>query len=93
MKKCLKIVIIGQGKEHVFFAQVQKHAQAHTIEGALHNEDGGNIVIHACGTTEKLDAFIDNLYQGAPNYLVTDLVAEPVTTQKDYRNAFRIIEN
>ncbi|MFA6526929.1 MAG: acylphosphatase [Candidatus Babeliales bacterium] len=93
MKKYLKIVITGQGKEHAFYELIQKYAHSSLIEGALLNENDGNIVIHACGTTEKLDAFIDKLYQGAPTYKVTDLIAEPLNTQKDYRNAFRIIEN
>lgn len=93
MKKCLKIVIAGRGQEHAFYGLIQNHAQSCMVEGVLHNKEDGNIVVHACGTTEKLEAFIDKLYQGAANYTVTDLVAEPLQTPRDFRNSFRIIEN
>lgn len=93
MKKCLKIVINGHGKAHAFYELIQKHAHNGSIEGALIDESDGNIIIHACGAIDKLDAFIDKLYQGAQSYAVNDIAAEPLTTQKDYRSTFRIIEN
>jgi acylphosphatase len=93
MKKCVKITITGHGTESSFHAHVQKYAQTFLIEGFLQNDIDGSIIIHACGFIEKLDSFIDVLYQGTSSFKITQLIAEPLIAVKDYRHAFRIIEN
>jgi acylphosphatase len=91
MKQSVKIVVKGvvQGVFYRVFAQ--KQAEQFGIEGTAQNSDNGSVVIYASGFSEKLDEFIDSLYQGSSKSTVQDVIVEPLLTKKDFRGVFRVI--
>ena len=93
MKQCLKIIVSGKFPGETYQTYAQKHAISLSIEGTLQQAENNTFVIQACGLAENLDTFIDFLYKSPAAAKVTDLVAEPLISAKDFRGAFRIIEN
>jgi acylphosphatase len=91
MRKCLKISVSGRVQKVAYRSFAQKSALALNIEGTVQNSDNGDVVIHACGTTEQLDAFLDLLYKGSPLSRVEDINTEPFTEDKHFRGVFRVI--
>jgi hypothetical protein len=49
------------------------------------------MVIHAVGTSEELDNFIDHVYQGSVQSVVDEVAIEIAQPGRDYRGVFRII--
>lgn len=91
MRKCLKIKVSGKVQDSAYKSLAQKHAQNLGIEGTVQNSEDDCIVIMACGPSDNLDKFIDVLYKGTADSRVTNLVAEPFLSEKDFRSVFRII--
>lgn len=92
MRRCVKIKVIGkvQGVSYRHFAQ--KNASKLGIEGTIQNlEDRKSVLIFACGISDKLDDFIDELYKGTPKSKIEDLITEPLMQEKSFRGIFRII--
>ena len=93
MKKCLKITVSGKLQGEAYLSYAQQQAQTLGIEGTLQKNTDGNVIIHASGTAENLDQFIDFLYKGTTKSQIADLIAEPYLNHKDFRGTFRVIEN
>jgi len=92
MKQCVKIHVMGKVQGVGYRSYVQKYAQKLAIEGFVQNLDDGAVTILACGTSDKLDQFIDEVYKGSASTKVQDVAVEPVMQIKDFRGVFRIIE-
>jgi len=91
MKRCLKIKVTGK-VQGVFYREfAQKSAQKLQIEGTAQNMEDSSVLIQVCGTSEKLDDFIDELYKGSKQSKVDDVETEPLIQEKDFRGVFRII--
>lgn len=91
MKKCSRIIVKGNVQGVFFRDFVKQQAQDLNIEGTVQNAHDGTVIINACGTTDKLEDFIDALYQGSPKASVEEVAEEPMTQTKDFRGVFRII--
>jgi acylphosphatase len=91
MRRCLKIRVTGKVQGVAYRAFAQKSAHDLGLEGTIQNEENGNITIYTCGPSEKLDKFIDALYQGTPAAQITDVLTEPFVNEKNFRGVFRII--
>lgn len=93
MRKCLKIQVSGKVQGVAYRSTAQKNAQILGIEGTIQNAEDGSVMIFACGSSEKLDKFIDTLYLGTTTSQISDLIVEPFINEKNFRGVFRIIEN
>jgi acylphosphatase len=92
MRRCLKIKVIGKVQGVFYRDFAQKSAAKLQIEGTAQNSiEATSVIILACGSAEKLDAFIDELYKGSPKSKVENIVVEPLQQIKDFRGVFRII--
>jgi len=91
MRRCLKATVFGKVQGVSYRAFVQKHAQILGIEGTIQNDEHGNVIIYACGRSEKLDNLIDLLYKGPSHASVQDVLVEPFMSEKDFRGVFRVI--
>ena len=92
MRKCLKIKVMGKVQGVLYRHFVQKNAEKLSIEGTVQNlEDGRSVLILACGIADKLDDFIDALYEGSEKSKIEDLTTEPLAQEKNFRGVFRII--
>ncbi len=92
MKRCLRIKVTGKIQGVFYRRFAQKNAEKLGIEGTIQNlEDGKSVLILACGNSEKLDDFIDTLYEGSSKSKVENVSAEPLRPKKDFRGVFRII--
>ncbi len=90
-KQCLKITVSGNVQSVGYRAYVKQQAEKLAIEGTAQNAEGGVVIIFACSNTETLDSFIDVLYEGPQDASVSNVVAEPLVVQKEFRGVFRVI--
>jgi len=91
MKRCSKITVKGKIQGVSYRDFVKKHAQKLEIEGTVQNSDEGTVIINVCGSSDKLEDFIDLLYQGPPKAKVEEVREEPISHGRDFRGVFRII--
>ena len=91
MKQCTKIKVTGTVQGVFYRDFVKKQASKLEIEGTVQNNKDGSVVINACGLTEKIDLFIDSLYDGPPKSQVEDIFIEPMIERREFRGVFRII--
>ena len=91
MRRCSRIVVRGKVQGVLYRDFVKKSAQVLDIEGTVQNANDGSVIINACGTKEKLDDFIDSLYEGPKKSQVQQVEEEPITHGRDFRGVFRII--
>ncbi len=91
MRKCLKIKVMGNVQGNSYRSYIQKTAQKHGVEGIVQGAEDSSILIYACGYSDKLDMFIDDLYRGNAEGGIKGLIAEPFVKEKDFRGVFRII--
>lgn len=91
MKQCLKITVSGtvQGTGYREFAK--KVAMKLLIEGTAQNQEDGTVIIYACGDSNNLDTFIDELYKGPKKAHVKNINVEPLIAEKSFRGVFRVI--
>lgn len=92
MKQCVKIRVLGKVQGVGFRKFTQKQAQSFQIEGYVQHLDDGVLTIWACGPTDNLDKFIEQVYKGPATSSVQDVTVEPCASGKDFRGVFRIIE-
>lgn len=92
MKKCLKITLVSNNIDGGFRDSVQTIARRLEIEGTVQHIEPNEIIIIACGSKEKIDAFLDNIHQGCGVTVPEDVQIEPFLKEKDYRGIFRILE-
>lgn len=92
MNKCVKITITGQLHEGFLTTVIQKHARKLSIEGTANLMPPNKAKIIACGTKENVDDFVDTIHKEAAHLPIEDIEVEPFLRDKDYRDAFRVIE-
>lgn len=91
MKQCLRIKVFGQVQGIGYREFAKKAAHKLEIEGTAQNIEEEYVMIYACGDSNKLDAFIDELYKGPKNAQVKNIEVEPLVLEKDFRGVFRVI--
>jgi acylphosphatase len=91
MKQCLKIKVFGQVQGTGYREFAKKAAHKLEIEGTAQNIEDGSVVIYACGDSNNLDSFLDELYKGPKNAHIKNIEAEPFLSEKDFRGVFRVI--
>ncbi len=92
LKKCIVVQVYGKVQGVGYRSFVQKEATALGIEGTIKNNPDGSVIIHACASSELLEAFIDIVYKGSKQSAVTEVVQKPVISEKSlFRGVFRII--
>ena len=91
MNRCLKMIITMDKWESSWNNDIQKQAKKFEIEGLMQLVGDNQLRIVVCGKSEKLDDFIDYLYDFflTINARVEEL--EPFIKERDYRGIFRII--
>ncbi|MFA5075283.1 MAG: acylphosphatase [Candidatus Babeliales bacterium] len=91
MRKCLKIKVTGKVQGVGYRSFLQKHAIKLGVEGTIQNREDGSVFILACGTSDKLDDFLDSIYEGSKQSKIKDVIVEPMVPEKDFRGVFRVI--
>ncbi len=91
MKRWVKITVFGFLQGVGYAEYVKKHADMFKIEGTLQLGEKNSVIIHAVGTSDELDNFIDYVYQGSAQSVVDEVAIEIAQPGRDYRNVFRII--
>jgi acylphosphatase len=91
MKRWVKITVFGVLQGTGYAEHVKKYADMFKVEGTLQLGEQSSMIIHAVGTSDELDNFIDHVYQGAPKSVVDEVAIEIAQPGKDYRGVFRII--
>jgi acylphosphatase len=92
MKKCLKITLLSQSIDGGFRDCVLSAARKLDVEGTVQFIEPNEMIIIACGSKEKIDAFLDNIHQGCGGNVPEDVQVEPFLKEKDYRGIFRVLE-
>ena len=88
MNKCVKITITVESLNGFLHDIIKPHARSMDLEGVVQPVGPVKARIIACGTKEKVDAFVDLLQKEA----LKDIEIEPFIKDKDYRGVFRVIE-
>jgi acylphosphatase len=91
MSRCIKIVIKADKWKKNWDKDIQKKAKKFEVEGSLQSIGDEKFKIIACCKDDKLDDFVDYLYDllDSIDAVVEDL--EPFIKKQDYRGIFRVI--
>lgn len=92
MKKCLKIVLMGNFGKDFVHEVIQQNARTLQLEGTAQHVLPNQIRIIVCGMQDLLDSFLDIVHAGSAKWHIEDIEIEPFLREKDYRGVFRIIE-
>ena len=93
MSQCLRITcIVGRARE-LLYSIVEQQAERLDLEGVILPCDDTSIRVVACGSKEKIEAFLDALYQSAADNKLSALEVEPFLKDRDYRGIFRVVED
>jgi len=91
MTQCLLITLsIGSAKGFLDNF-IKKNAKALELEGVAHLIANDNVRIVVCGQSEKVDEFIDMLYEKTAKYNLDDIAIESFFKERDYRGVFRVV--
>jgi acylphosphatase len=90
MTKCVKISCILKITEK-FTASVQRRAHQLSLEGLMHVVMPEQIKIVVCGDKDRIDTFVDFLYDEGLLKKPFAIEVEPFLKDKDYRGVFRVI--
>ncbi len=91
MKRWVKIVVFGTVSGVGYCEHVKVHAEKCGVEGTVQHDQPGSVLIHAVGTSDALDNFIDYVYQGSPQSLVNEVAIQIAPPGRDYRGVFRVV--
>lgn len=91
MKRCSRIIVKGKVQGVFYRDFARKQATELKLEGTIQNSNDGTVVINVCGPRDKIEDFIDTLYEGTPKSRVDELIEEPLSPNRDFRGVFRII--
>jgi len=92
MKKTAKITVRGTVQGVGFRPFIHKLAESNSISGNVSNLPG-SVVIHACGTPENLEKFINEIEAKKPPASMIDEIKVSFTGKKINTRGFRIIES
>ena len=88
MNKCVKITVTVESLSEFLHEIIKPHARSMDLEGLVQPVGTVQARIIACGSKEKVDAFVELLQKEA----LMDIEIEPFIKDKDYRGVFRVIE-
>ena len=91
MRRCVSIKVTGKVQKVFYRVFTQKQATKLEVEGTIQNLDDGAVLILACAVSDKLDDFIDVLYEGSDESKVENVIVEPLVKEHDFRGVFRVI--
>jgi acylphosphatase len=91
MNRCLKMIVLANNWQEAWSNQIQKEAQKLEIEGVMQAFDDEQMRIMICGKNEKLDDFVDYLYDFFEKHELVVQELEPFIKERDYRGIFRVI--
>lgn len=92
MSQCLRITcIVGRARE-LLYSIVSQQAEELEIEGMIVPYDDASVRVVACGSKEKIEAFLDALHKGAADDKLKSFEVEPFLKDRDYRGIFRVVE-
>ena len=94
MNKCLKISfeLVHVTNTNIQVA-LQKEARKLFLEGVVQKvESEHRIKVIACGSTEKVEQFLDLIHKKIADKEYEDFEIEPFFKECDYRGVFRVIE-
>ncbi|MCF7799694.1 acylphosphatase [Candidatus Babeliales bacterium] len=91
MRKCLKIKVIGKVQGVGYRSFLQKHATKLGVEGTIQNQSDSSVLILACGISDKLDDFLDFVYEGSKQTKIENVAVTPMVPERDFRGVFRVI--
>jgi acylphosphatase len=92
MYKCLKITFTAQLPKGYLQKTVQKSARDLAVEGVAQLLVDDFVKIIVCGPMEKVDDFLDNLYDEINSIELEELQVEPFLKDRDFRGVFRVLE-
>lgn len=92
MNKCLRVTLFLKSYSDDLVASIQKTAKKLKVEGTIQSIDKKTLKLIACGKSEAVDLFMDQIYKGHKNEIPLDVEVEPFLRDRDYRGVFRIIE-
>lgn len=91
MKRCLKMLVNIDNWQSDWGSQIQKQAQKLEVEGMMQTVSQNELRIMICGQSEKLDEFVDYLYDFFATLQANISELEPFIKERDYRGTFRVI--
>lgn len=91
MNQCLHITFLSKSTKKLL-SDLQQKAREVSLEGSARIEGEHNAIIVVCGPKEKINDFVDFLYQEVAKKTIENLMIEPMLRGKDYRGIFRVIE-
>jgi len=93
MNQCLRITcIVGRAREFLYNIVAQQ-AEKLDLEGVILPYNDTSVRVVACGSKEKIEAFLDALHQTAAEKRVDSFEIEPFLKDRDYRGIFRVVED
>jgi acylphosphatase len=91
MNQCLHITFLSKSTKKLL-SDLQQKAREVSLEGSARIEGENNAIVVVCGSKEKINNFVDFLYQELAKKTIENLMIEPMLRGKDYRGIFRVIE-
>lgn len=92
MNKCVLITALGDLTNEALQNFLNKEAHKGSLQGTAHSEGNDHIKIALFGAKDKVDQFVDNLYDHSAKLNLSDIEVEPFFKNKDFRGVFRILK-
>ena len=91
MSRCIRIVVKANKWKSSWDKNIQKQAEKFAVEGVLQSVGNDTFKIVACCKDDKLDDFVDYLYDLLDSIDAAVEELEPFIKKQDYRGVFRVI--
>ena len=92
MNQCLRITFVVDVDSDILHSLVHKYAKKLSLEGMVQPITQSQVKVMACGPKDKIDQFLDALYEGVSLKQLHDIEIEPFFKDRDYRGIFRVLE-
>lgn len=91
MSRCIKMTFNVSKATDKMLQVVQQQALALELEGLVVASTPENVKIVACGSSEKIDSFLDTIDEFIARSGGHNITIDPFLKDKDYRGVFRIM--
>ena len=92
MNQCLKITFLIGDLKGFLRKYVRDSAVKLGLEGFAHLVSQDKVKIVVCGHRDKIDEFVDVLYNGTAKYKIDNIEMESYLKDRDYRGIFRVVD-
>jgi len=92
MNQCLKITFLIGDLKGFLSKYVRNSAVKLGLEGFAHLISEDQVKIVVCGHRDRIDEFVDVLYNGTSKFKIDNIEMESYIHNKDYRGIFRVVE-